>query len=210
MNRLLSTAGHPWRALWSIAGLLAVLTLTGCSTAHYPINPALSRIDVAAGYRAERAFATQQDDRVFMHVSISGGGARAAALGLGVLNALRDEPLHTGKAGTTLLDEVDLLMGVSGGSILATYYALHGAQGLEDFERRFFGTPWQTSLLQRTLSPSGLWRLQSPRWGRGELLAELRDEHLFKGATFAELSRQPRKPFVVIYASDMSGARAST
>jgi NTE family protein len=208
MNRFLSTARHRRRALSSISSLLAALTLTGCSTAHYPINPALDRIDATAGYRAERAFGTQRDDRVFMHVSISGGGARAAALGLGVLKALRDEPVHAGKAGTTLLGEMDLLMGVSGGSILAAYYALHGERGLPDFERRFFNTPWQTSLLWRTLSPRGLWRLQSPRWGRGDLLAELLDEHLFNGATFGDLSRHPRKPFVVIYASDMStGAR---
>jgi NTE family protein len=58
------------------------------------------------------------------------------------------------------------------------------------------------------LSPRNLWRIQSPRFGRGDLLAEYLDERLFKGATFADLSRTPRKPFVTVYASDMStGAR---
>jgi NTE family protein len=208
MNKRLLSTGCCMRAAMRVSGFVAALVMSGCSTTHYPINPALERVDAAAGYRAERAFATQRDDRVFMHVSISGGGARAAALGLGVLQALGEVQISKDSARTTLLDEMDLLMGVSGGSILAAYYALHGAQGLQDFERRFFSTPWQSSLLWRALSPRGWWRLQSPRFGRGDLLAELLDEHLFKGATFADLSRRPRKPFVVIYASDMStGAR---
>ena len=196
------------RWLWALitAGLSACLS--ACSTAHYPINPPLQSVDTGTGYRAPRAFATEPEDRFFLHVSISGGGARAAALGLGVLEALRDTLVRWQGRHKRLVDEMDVLMGVSGGSMLAAYYALHGVEGLARFDADFFQTPLQADLVSLALSPRNLWRIQSPRFGRGDLLAEYLDERLFKGATFADLSRTPRKPYVTVYASDMStGAR---
>ncbi len=191
---------------WGLALLSA--GLTACASTHYPINPPLARVDTTTGYRAPRAFATEPDDRFFLHVSISGGGARAAALGHGVLEALRDTPVRWEGRDKRLIDEMDLLMGVSGGSMLAAYVALNGVDGLARFDADFFQTPLQADLVSLALSPRNLWRIQSPRFGRGDLLAEYLDERLFKGATFADLSRTPRKPFVTVYASDMStGAR---
>jgi NTE family protein len=196
------------RGLHRAAALLASMALGACSTAHYPINPPLQQVDAATGYRGPRIFATEPQDRFFLHVSISGGGARAAALGLGVLEALRDTPIRWEGRDKRLIDEMDALMGVSGGSMLAGYYALHGADGLGRFEADFFQTPLQADLVSLAISPRSLWRIQSPRFGRGDLLAEYLDERLFRGATFADLSRKPRKPFVTLYASDMStGAR---
>jgi NTE family protein len=191
-------------------GTLALLSalLTACASTHYPINPPLLRVDTSTGYRAPRAFATEPEDRFFLHVSISGGGARAAALGYGVMEALRDTPVRWEGRDKRLIDEMDMLMGVSGGSMLAAYYALHGVDGLVRFDADFFQTPLQADLVSLALSPRSLWRIQSPRFGRGDLLAEYLDERLFKGATFADLSRSPRKPYVTVYASDMStGAR---
>jgi NTE family protein len=187
---------------------LLALWLGACSSAHYPINPPLQRVDTTTGYRAPRAFAVEPDDHFFLHVSISGGGARAAALGFGVLEALRDTPVRWEGRDKRLIDEMDQLMGVSGGSMLAACYALHGVDGLARFDADFFKAPLQADLVSLALSPRNLWRIQSPRFGRGDLLAEYLDERLFKGATFADLSRAPRKPFVTLYASDMStGAR---
>jgi NTE family protein len=199
---------HAWRRGAGVLAVFATVVLGACSTAHYPINPPLRRVDATTGYRAPRAFATEPDDHFFLHVSISGGGARAAALAFGVLEALRDTPIRWEGRDKRLIDEMDALMGVSGGSMLAAHYALHGVAGLPRFEADFFQTPLQADLVSLALSPRSLWRVQSPRFGRGDLLAEYLDERLFKGATFADLSRTPRKPFVTVYASDMStGAR---
>ena len=129
---------------------------------------------------------------------------RAAALGHGVLEALRDTPIQWEGSSERLIDEMDVLTGVSGGSMLAAFYALHGPEGLRRFETDFLQAKLQVDLVSLALSPRSLWRIQSPRFGRGDLLAEYLDERLFKGATFADLSRVPRKPFVTVYASDMS------
>ncbi|MGL1654878.1 hypothetical protein ACSTIC_23620, partial [Vibrio parahaemolyticus] len=48
-------------------------------------------------------------------VTLSGGGARAAAFGLGVLQELKDTPFTLNGRQTNLLDEVGLISGVSGG-----------------------------------------------------------------------------------------------
>lgn len=96
---------------------------------------------------------------------------------------------------------------VSGGSIHADSYALRGVDGLADFETRFLNAALQQEL-QAALTPHSLWRLQSPRFGRSYLLAEHFDERLFDGTTYANLNHRPRKPFVVISASDMfNGSR---
>src|SRR5262245_1406477 len=78
-----------------------------------------------------------------MFVTLSGGGARAAAFGLGVLQGLRDT---TGPDGHPLTDHIVLLSSVSGGSILAGYYGVHGAEGLDSFRAAYLDKDWAPSL----------------------------------------------------------------
>lgn len=61
-------------------------------------------------------------------LAFSGGGYRAAAYHIGVLRTLY-------KLG--ILDKVDVISSVSGGSIVAAYYALHQSEGYEAFEASF-------------------------------------------------------------------------
>ena len=60
-------------------------------------------------------------------LALSGGGYRAAAYHIGTLRALR-------KLG--ILDKVDVISSVSGGSITAAYYVLH-KDNFDEFERNF-------------------------------------------------------------------------
>ena len=50
---------------------------------------------------------------------------------------------------TTLLDEVGLISGVSGGSVLASYYAAFGDETFERFERDFLLVNFQTGLIRQ-------------------------------------------------------------
>jgi NTE family protein len=164
----------------------------------------LVRVDDSAGYRSHRVFDLDQSDSFFLSISFSGGGTRAAALGFGVLEALRDTPIRWQGKDQRLIEQIDLMAGVSGGSILAAAYSLEGKEGMARFERDFLHAPLQSDLVQRLASPRTLWRLGSPRFGRSEVLAELLDERLFRGATFADLSRAKKKPFTILSASDMA------
>lgn len=61
-------------------------------------------------------------------LALSGGGYRAAAYHIGTLRALHK---------LNILDKIDVISSVSGGSITAAYYALNKGKGFEAFESSF-------------------------------------------------------------------------
>ncbi|HET9701536.1 MAG TPA: patatin-like phospholipase family protein [Burkholderiales bacterium] len=194
------------RALLRRAPALLLALLAGCaSTAHYPVNPARP-VAQEAGYRLGSLPAGENSDSLAVILTFSGGGARAAALAYGVLEELRRQEITWEGRRRRLLDEVDLIYAVSGGSLVAGYYALRGEALFDDFEARFLRRDNQTDLAGRVLS--NLNRLSSPRFGRVEVLAEYLDETLFGGARYDAVIERAQRPFVVINATDMSlGAR---
>jgi NTE family protein len=192
-----------WRG-WIGAWLLPALAmLGGCASTHYDINAPLAQVSIHSGYRPQVVFEQSPDDRFFMLLTFSGGGARAAALGFGVLEALRDTPIVWEGKTQTLLDQVDIVSGVSGGSILAASFALHGVAGMVNFENKFLKGEFQSRLVSQLAAPSNWWRLSSPRFGRSELLQEILDDTLFQGAKYGDLLRAGRKPYLSLYASDL-------
>jgi NTE family protein len=141
-------------------------------------------------------------------LAFSGGGTRAAAFSYGVLEFLRRTEV-TGPAGHTarLLDAVDVITGVSGGSFTALAYGLYGDRLFAEYEQRFLKRDVQGEIIARTFSPRNWGNLWSLGWGRSELAAQLYDEILFDGATFGDLDRG-RGPLILASATDIStGAR---
>ncbi|NPV03864.1 MAG: patatin-like phospholipase family protein [Syntrophaceae bacterium] len=180
-----------------------VLFLASC-TAQYPLNPGVEKIDRAEPYRAKLASPDRSHDTLLL-VAFSGGGTRAAALSYGILEALDlvEVPAPPSKKGRrhTLLDEVDMISGVSGGSFTAAYYGLHGREIFNDFRTEFLYGDFQGSLLWGLANPVNWFRLLSPRYGRSDLAQEHYDERLFRGATLGDIARKPG-PVVVILATD--------
>lgn len=191
---------------WAWAALC--MLLGACSSAHYAINPPLAQVESHRGYRLQRFVAQDPDDSLLLHVSFSGGGLRAATLGLGVLDELRATSIQWDGKNERLFDQIDIVMGLSGGSMLAGSLAMDGEAGLARFEAALLhGTP-QQDFVRGLATPATLWRLSSPNYGRSDAFERFLDDRLFKGSRFGDLSAQPRKPFAVIYAADMvSGSR---
>jgi NTE family protein len=143
---------RPWRA----AALAALVALAGCA-----MNEPLKRGEPASpAYRYETLsrFTDPGDnsDEVLVIVALSGGGARAAALGFGVLEQLAATRIRPapGSKPRSVLAEVDLISSNSGGSFLAAYYAIHreamfrvGDDGKTSFERDFLKRRVATELL---------------------------------------------------------------
>lgn len=136
-------------------------------------------------------------------LAFSGGGTRAAALAYGVLLELRDTPIEIGGQPGRLLDEVDLITSVSGGSFTSAYYALFGERTFEDFEKRFLKRNVQGQLIQELLNPANWFLLASTFFNRTELAIRYYDSEIFSGATFADLER-PGAPFLHINATDLA------
>ena len=161
-----------------------------------------------AGYRFQTRQALDRDASTLIVLAFSGGGTRAAAFSFGVLEALRDtERLGADGGARSLLDDVDVISGVSGGSFTALAYGLHGARLFDFYADAFLKRNVERELLQRVLAPSSWPALAAAGYGRSEIAADLYDELLFHGATFADLARLPG-PLVIATATDIStGAR---
>ncbi len=160
--------------------LLAFLALSACATA-----PAPSPIN-RFGPPAPNPAPTLQvgPDGEIMALSLSGGGARAAAFSLGVLLELRATP---GADGRPLSDHVALMSAVSGGAITAAYFGQHGSAGLDSFGAAYLDKDWAALLHTSPVSPANWLRA----WGGGmneeSQLADWLDREVFEGAAMAEL-----------------------
>jgi NTE family protein len=185
-----------------------VLLLGGCATAPRPINPPIKEADPRSGYRFETRQANVTDKENLVVLAFSGGGTRAAAFSYGVLEFLRDTEIVGPKGNKgRLLDQVDVITGVSGGSFTALAYGLYGDKLFVDYEQRFLKRDVQGEIISRTFSPANWGKLSGTAWGRSELAAELYDEVLFNDATFGDLNRG-KGPLILASATDIStGAR---
>lgn len=195
---------------WSLAGkacLLAVAALDcGCSTKVHPINPRLDADTGVSGYTVRHLDATSNSDGLTVVMTISGGGYRAAALGYAMMEVLQETSFHWLGKDRTLFQELDFISAVSGGSLMAAYYAMDPEGFFGRFRSNVLDLDLQSALLSKALSPRSLWLQTSPRFGRGDLLQEVLDETIFSGVTFASLPR--RRPMVYINATDIrSGDR---
>jgi len=143
-------------------------------------------------------------------MTFSGGGTRAAAFSYGVLEAFKDTTVSTGGHKRRLLDEVDYISGVSGGSFTAAYYGLFRDRIFDDFESRFLKKNIQGELTRAiSFNPINWSKLFSPFYDRSDLAAEYYDKHVFDGKTFGDLLVL-KEPMIVINATDMvHGTRVS-
>jgi NTE family protein len=175
------------------------LTVLATACAHYPVNPKLAQAEPGYGYR----FATTNDggaaDDTFVVVTMSGGGTRAAALAQGVLEKLAATKIRGGT--TDLLSTVDVVSSVSGGSFTASYYALHGREGFPTFLRDFLYADIEGELVRRAANPRYWPKLLSPHYSRIDLAADLYDEKVFKGATYADMAKN--RPYTILNATEM-------
>jgi NTE family protein len=195
----------PRQWLRRLSWLAAVLAAAGCSSIHYPLNVPLSAASQAshsdAGYAIRNLAATDNSDSLLLIAAFSGGGYRAAAMAFAAMEVLGETEIVWDGHRSTLMQELDAISAVSGGSLAAAYFARDPADFLQTFRGRVLDFNLQAALLSRVLSPSGLWRQTSPTYGRGDLLQEVLDQHIFAGLTYAELPR--RRPMVSVNATNL-------
>ena len=145
-------------------------------------------------------------DKLFVVMTFSGGGKRAAAFSYGVLEALREMKVMTPDGDLhSLLDEVDLISAVSGGAFTAAYYSLFGKEAFESYAPRFLNHDTEKDLWRKVLAPVNWPRLAKPLVSRSDLEVEYFDEELFRNATVHDLLT--RSPRVIVTATDLVRAK---
>ena len=162
--------------------------------------------DPQSAYR----FAPKADRDTLVVVTFSGGGIRASALAYGTLQVLAELPgLHGEKS---LLDEVDIVSSVSGGSVTAGWYALKGRDGIDPQKdgarfQEFLHSDWTGTIAWRGLNPWTLARYVFTPYQRSDVLSDFFAEKLFGQATYADVLERYRsdgtQPYVILNATDL-------
>jgi len=176
--------------------------IAGCTQIIHndPINQQLT----ANPARVEAALAPDVPDNyddMVVALSFSGGGMRAAAFSYGVMTGFEQTRVPTRSGSVSLLDRLDFLSGVSGGSVLAAYYGLRGRPALADFKQRFLYVNAEESL-QTNLSLGNIARGLEGGVNDATAFPVWLDAHLYNHATFKDLLSRSQ-PRVWINASDI-------
>ena len=185
--------------------LLLILFIQGCASIYKPQNQAIGEIVDGRGYRFTPDHAVDRGDHL-VFLTFSGGGTRAAALSYGVLQELRDTRIDSRGRRVRLLDEVDSISSVSGGSFTAAYYGLFGEQIFQDYEDVFLRQSIQGTLIRQLFNPFYWWRSLFTAFDRTEMAIEYYDSRIFRGKTFADIPLG-RRPYIEINATDLGGGQ---
>ena len=184
---------------------LAMLLASGCASYGVIVNDTMPAPKPAQEYSLRSHVVTGRSSDISLTLTFSGGGTRAAALAYGVMQELRDTQVMVEGESTRLLDEVDVISSVSGGSFTSAYYGLHGDGMFDTFEDVFLRKDIEGKLLKQVLNPLHWFG----RKGRTQRAIEYYQKVIFHDATYADML-QPGRPMIVINASDLAyGVRFS-
>jgi predicted acylesterase/phospholipase RssA len=208
-----NTAMTPTRFLSLAPILAAIAVLTGCTFVNVPLNPLDAPVTSRKTNHTRASLLRSSeitpdtapplaDDGWFVGLAISGGGSRSANFSAAVMFQLQ-------RLG--LLDRVDAISSVSGGSLTAAYYCLSTDQewnpaNLQRLLTHSFAADAWSVLLQ----PWNLIALAISDWDRSDILADSFTKTLYtragKTLTFADLRQ--KRPRLLVNATDLqSGQR---
>ena len=187
--------------------LAAAALLAGCASVgvidNQPLKPAAGQ----ARYTLDN-FVRNLDprsDELSLALAFSGGGTRAAALAYGVMRELRDTRVVLNGQERSLLEAVNVISSVSGGSFASAYYGLYGERLFEDFESRFLRRNIEGALLRSLFNPLQWFSSHD----RTETAVSYYKQNLFGEATFADLIRKD-SPLILINTSDLASGERFT
>ena len=165
---------------------LGLILLSGCASYGVVENTPKTESASAGAYSIRTDAGRRGTGDISLILAFSGGGTRAAALAYGVLEELRDTAVVIDRRPRRVLDEVDTISYVSGGSFSSAYYGLYGDRIFEDFEAVFLRRDVQGRLIRGLFNPLH-WFSST---GRTEMAVRFYEETVFHGATFADLERK--------------------
>src|SRR5262249_46739204 len=128
----------------------------------------------------------ESKDGRFLALAISGGGSRAANFGGGGL-------LGPGKR--KLLGQIDVISGVSGGTLPAVYYGLRDDKAgafTEPAIREALGYNFQNSWIRRWFLPQNIFRYWFSDFTRSDIMVQVFNNQLYHEASFADLRLHPK------------------
>ena len=184
--------------------LVASLLTAGCSSRGKIANQPVTQLpDDSASYSFSNHIDQNGIGNIMMVLAFSGGGTRAAALSYGVLEELRDSQFVANGQPQSLLDEIDRISSVSGGSFTAAYYGLFGEDLFTNYKDQFLYRDVEGELMKKIIRPFNALGRSFSSVSRTEDAIRFYDSQIFKGKTFADLQRT-NTPYILINATDLN------
>ncbi len=141
---------------------------------------------------------------ILLFLTFSGGGKRSAAFAHGALRGLRDVRLHPADGRSiTMLNALDYIAGVSGGSFPAAHFGLYREKSFDTFPADFLHVDVNAYIWGIYLLPWNWSWLIDASTGTNDYMARVYDKLMFHGATFGDLLKKGR-PIVAITATDIA------
>jgi NTE family protein len=190
---------------------LLLLALGACQTSQVVMNKPLPRNATGApvytpGYTLTGLLQAPRGE-ILLALAFSGGGKRSAAFAYGALLGLRSLTILENGRRHALLDDVDYISAVSGGSFPAVHYGLYRQQSFTTFERDFLKRDVNAFIFGIYLLPWNWEWLINPLFGTNDAMAAVYDRLMFRGATYADLAKQGL-PMISVEATDIVGGTA--
>jgi NTE family protein len=195
-----------------VIALMLALVLGGCAsltvtdTRPLPasrLEPPDSEHISKGGYRLDALAQSPATPDLLVIVAMSGGGKRSAAFSYGALKGMRDLPVQTSIGPRPLLDVVDGIAGVSGGSFTAAYYGLHRDATFGRYETDFLYRDTEANIWGIYLLPWNWTWLIDPLVGTNDFMERVYDREMFHGARFADLEKSGR-PLIAVGGTDIA------
>ena len=181
---------------------IMVLAMDGCAQTGRITNKEITEYQPDTRQFASTGREGRRSGDMLFFLSFSGGGTRAAALSYGVLEELRDTEFTLNGKTRSLLDEVDTISSVSGGSFTSAYYGLFGNRIFDDYEDTFLRRNVQKTLVHGLLNPLNWIRMLTTVFNRTEMAINYYDKNIFRGGTFADIAARGG-PNIEINATDL-------
>jgi NTE family protein len=195
------------RAAALLLAASVALLLAGCETAKVVVNDPLP-LDAAkqpvytGGYSLPELLKAPKG-QIILALAFSGGGKRSAAFAHGALRGLNTVAFDEDGRKRTLLDEVDLITAVSGGTFPAMHYGLYRDKSFDTFEKDFLKVDIEAYIYGTFLEPWNWEWLINPLYGTNDRMAEVYDRLMFHGATYADMLRNGL-PMITVNATDIA------
>ena len=203
---VLSVWRHRWHGCLVVSAcLLGLIPQAGCTNANVPLNGSDVRLEdrrqnhTRAQTVAHRTPAEQ--DGYFVGLALSGGGSRSANFSAAFMFQLE-------RLG--ILQKVDYLSSVSGGSLTAAYYCLNGPDWNPAAVQKKLTHSFATDLIVQTLLLPWNWvTLTFTDYDRADLLAGIFNNVLYSrnGRTLTYADLRPDRPRLLINATDLQSGR---
>lgn len=189
--------------MWTV-GFLLLLQLGGCSSKSAITN---ERVMDLSTISPRYDFVDHIDEEglgdILFLLAFSGGGTRAAALSYGVMEELNNTYFLSSGGQLRLLDEVDRINSVSGGSFTAAYYGLFGDELFSRYKQDFLYKDIEESISNKVFNVFNMIGRVFTETSRTEEAINIYDEEIFRGKTFGDF-KQPGRPYILINSTDLN------